>query len=89
MSATPNVNSTPPPPKVDCRLLRAGRGGDRDAREDGVIVVDVFDEAAHPVAHLGLAAWDETCPVSTEGGMRRVQLVREGGGRGGFMPDML
>jgi len=26
---------------------------------------------------------DETCPVSTEGGTRRVQLVREGGGRGG------
>jgi hypothetical protein len=24
----------------------------------------------------------ETCPVSTEGGTRRVQLVREGGGRG-------
>ena len=24
----------------------------------------------------------ETCPVSTEGGMRRVQLVREGRGRG-------
>jgi hypothetical protein len=27
-------------------------------------------------------ASDETCPVSTEGGTRRVQLVREGGGRG-------
>ena len=26
---------------------------------------------------------DETCPVSTEGGTRLVQLVREGGGRGG------
>jgi len=26
---------------------------------------------------------DETCPVSTEGGTRRVQLVREGAGRGG------
>ena len=26
---------------------------------------------------------DETCPVSTEGGTRRVQLVREGGGREG------
>jgi hypothetical protein len=26
--------------------------------------------------------WDETCPVSTEGGTRRVQSVREGGGRG-------
>jgi hypothetical protein len=26
------------------------------------------------------AARDETCPVSTEGGTRRVQLVREGGG---------
>ena len=26
---------------------------------------------------------DETCPISTEGGTRRVQLVREGGGRGG------
>ena len=25
----------------------------------------------------------ETCPISTEGGTRRVQLVREGGGRGG------
>ena len=25
-------------------------------------------------------ASDETCPVSTEGGTRRVQLVREGGG---------
>jgi len=30
---------------------------------------------AHPVG-------DETCPVSTEGGTRRVQLVREGGARG-------
>jgi len=28
----------------------------------------------------------ETCPVSTEGGTRRVQLVREGGGRGGPSP---
>ena len=26
---------------------------------------------------------DETCPVSTERGTRRVQLAREGGGRGG------
>jgi len=26
---------------------------------------------------------DETCPVSTEGGTRRVQLVQEGGWRGG------
>ena len=24
--------------------------------------------------------WDETCPVSTGGGTRRVQSVREGGG---------
>jgi len=29
---------------------------------------------------------DETCPVSTEGGTRRVQLVREGGVRGGRHP---
>jgi len=28
----------------------------------------------------------ETCPVSTEGGTRRVQLVREGGGRGARHP---
>ena len=28
---------------------------------------------------------DETCPVSTERGTRRVQLVREGGGRGGHI----
>ena len=27
--------------------------------------------------------WRETCPVSTEGGTRRVQLVRKGGGGGG------
>jgi len=31
----------------------------------------------------GLPWRDETCPVSTEGGTRRVQLVREGGGGGG------
>ena len=29
------------------------------------------------------AAADEKCPVSTEGGTRRVQLVREKGGGGG------
>jgi len=28
---------------------------------------------------------DETCPVSTEGGTRRVQLLRGGGGRGGTL----
>ena len=29
------------------------------------------------------AGGDETCPISTEGWTRRVQLVREGGGGGG------
>jgi len=29
------------------------------------------------------AGGDETCPVSTEGGTRRVHLVREGRGAGG------
>jgi hypothetical protein len=31
----------------------------------------------------GCAGRDEMCPLSTEGGTRRVQLVREGGGKGG------
>ena len=31
---------------------------------------------------VGLRKWDETCPVSTGGGTRRVQSVREGGGGG-------
>jgi hypothetical protein len=34
-------------------------------------------------AGAGPAWWDETCPVSTGGGTRRVQLVREGWGCGG------
>ena len=34
-------------------------------------------------AVLRAARRDETCPISTEGGTRRIQLVREGGWRGG------
>ena len=38
----------------------------------------------HAPAERGMHdAAPETCPVSTEGGTRRVHLVREGGGRGG------
>jgi len=52
---------------------RAGRGMER-ASDAGV--PRVRHAAARP------AGRDETCPVSTEGGTRRVQLVREGGGGG-------
>ena len=32
---------------------------------------------------------DETCPISTEGGTRRVHLVRRGGGRGAHQGHQL
>ena len=35
------------------------------------------------LSHLSRAKRDETCPISTEGWTRRVQLVQEGGGGGG------
>jgi len=40
----------------------------------------VQDSPACGAAARGFRGRDETCPVSTEGGTRRVQLVREGGG---------
>ena len=42
----------------------------------------VQDSPACGAAARGFRGRDETCPVSTEGGTRRVQLVREGGGGG-------
>jgi hypothetical protein len=46
------------------------------ARDGGV---SVFGSGANPCSTAG-----RTCPISTGGGTRRVQLVREGGGGGGM-----
>jgi len=42
---------------------------------------------ARAVDAAGHGRRDETCPVSTGGGTRRVQSVREGGGGGGIAAD--
>jgi hypothetical protein len=44
---------------------------------------DAWDETFFSSKFADCGRRDETCPVSTEGGTRRVQLVREGGGGGG------
>ena len=56
------------------RRARAPRGRGVLCRQRGALMLRVRERR-----HL---ARGETCPVSTEGGTRRVQLVREGGGRG-------
>jgi len=43
---------------------------------------DAWDETFFSSKFADCGRRDETCPVSTEGGTRRVQLVREGGGGG-------
>ena len=58
------------------KLLRLKTAGDRAARAPPA--------AGEPPRRAPSPALTEaeTCPISTEGGTRRVQLVREGGGRG-------
>jgi hypothetical protein len=72
----PDWNGPPPrPPATPCRRPARTKAATSDAAE-----------RLHKHRTPRHAAWrgrDETCPVSTEGGTRRVQLAREGGGRGG------
>ena len=63
------------------RALAPSDGGGLALERDG----GGGDVPAHALAMPAHLPWggDETRPVSTGGGTRRVQLVREGGGRGG------
>ena len=87
--AAPKAISTPLPPRTKWTrrvphpvLIGHVRGGGSAAAGAHVLArADVAQRAEHelrPVEDL----WerDETCPVSTEGGTRRVHFVREGGG---------
>jgi len=52
------------------------------ARARGLWAKCISDASFSQPAIPGTTPRDEACPVSTEGGTRRVRLVREGGGRG-------
>ena len=65
---------------VSCAASRAKRR--RYAANSARAVRSRCRGSANARSSRALVPWDETCPFSTEGGTRRVQLVREGGGGG-------
>ena len=71
------------------RRACASSGASRRAlsRYAGSLVADVHHITVPPALSRRGRPWshhlDETCPVSTQGWMRRVHFVREGGGGGG------
>ena len=81
----PDVAPGDSPPRCLRNELRSSAAAGRFGRLGYASAAEI--RRAGMILPLAACQRDETCPISTEGWTRRVQLVREGGGGGGGWHD--